>query len=272
MKNKTISISLLSVSIVLMMTASTLAQNFADFVPANAGNTDPQNAEKPAAGAKIDPEIASVLEQNGVPINRNLADPEANSNYTLGNLDVILITVMRHPEVSGEFMINNEGKIQYGFVGDIALSGMTKQQVKELLTEKLAEYIISPEVTVTITGYNSKVVYVIGEVGAPGKIFMRGDTITVREALVQAGLPLLSAKLKKGSLITPAEDGNAVLKEVNVHKLLIKGDLRENLVMLPGDTLYLPPTMATKALRAIAPVAAPIGTAAGTGRTVTTGF
>lgn len=198
--------------------------------------------------------------------------PEELSHYTLGKTDVIEIAVLRHPEVSGQFVINNEGKIQYEFVGDVKIEGFTKNKVKEVLIEHLSEFIISPEITVKIVGYNSKIVYVIGEVGNPGKIFMRGDTITVREALVQAGLPLLSAKANKSRLITPSDDGKPKTKLVNIHKLLFEGDLRENLVMSPGDTLYLPPTFMAKAMRVIQPVAAPIGTVGGVGRTVMTGF
>lgn len=197
---------------------------------------------------------------------------EGSSTYTLGKTDIIEISVLRHPEVSGQYMINNEGKIQYEFVGDVVIEGMVKDQVKDKIAELLGTYIVAPEVTVKIIGYNSKVVYVVGEVGAPGKIFMRGDTITVREALVQAGLPLLTASTRKGKLITPSSDGNPKNLRVDVHALLYEGDLRENMVMLPGDTLYVPATGLTKVMRAIQPVASPIGTAAGTGRTVTTGF
>lgn len=195
-----------------------------------------------------------------------------SSSYSLGTNDIIQVTVLRHPEVSGDYMVNAEGKIQFEFVGDIKIEGLKKDQVKDLLTDELTKYIISPEVTVKIIGYNSKVVYVIGEVANPGKIFMRGDTITIREALIQAGLPLLSAKATVSKLITPASGGNAVQQKVNVHKLLYEGDLRENLVMKPGDTLYIPPTFLAKTMRVLQPVAAPIGTAASTGRTVTTGF
>ncbi len=196
-----------------------------------------------------------------------------SSHYTLGKTDILEIEVLRHPEVSGEFIINNEGNIQYEFIGDIQVEGQTKDQVRDILAQHLADYIIAPEVTVKIVGYNSKIVYVIGEVGSPGKIFMRGDTITVQDALVQAGLPMLSAKTGDGRLITPSTDGHPVERKVNVYKLLYKGDLRENLVMKPGDTLYVPPTFLAKTMRVLQPVAAPISTAAGTGRTVmTTGF
>ena|SRR3989338_2621294 len=198
---------------------------------------------------------------------------QTNDNqYTLGVNDLVEVTVLRHPEVSGEFMINNDGQIQYEFVGDISVAGLTKNEASKVIAEALSRYIISPEVTVKITGYNSKVVYVIGEVSHPGKIYMRGDTITIREALIQAGLPTLSAKGKKSSLITPSADGKPRQIQVNVDKLLMKGDLRENYVMKPGDTLYVPPTAMAKVMRVIQPVAAPISTAAGTGRTVMTGF
>jgi len=196
---------------------------------------------------------------------------EDASNYTLGKEDVIEITVLRHAEVSGDFIINNEGKIQYQFIGDIPIEGLKKDEVKVLLTERLSEYIISPDVTVKIIGYNSKIVYVIGEVGSPGKIYMRGDTITVREALVQAGLPLLSGKTTKTRLITPSDTGKPDKKIVDVNKLLYEGDLRENLIMKPGDTLYIPPTVMAKAMRVIQPVAQPINAAGSTGRRIYTG-
>ena len=192
----------------------------------------------------------------GSPVNINYM-PES-SNYTLGKLDVIEISVARHTEVSGQFIINNEGKIQYEFLGDITIEGMKKDEVKAMLTERLSEFIIAPEVLVKIVGYNSKIVYVVGEVGAPGKIFMRGDTITVREALIQAGLPLLTGKMASSRVITPSDTGKIERKGVNVYKLLYEGDLRENLVMKPGDTLYIPPTIMAKALRIIQPVAAPV--------------
>jgi len=220
--------------------------------------------------AMSDQEIARLLTEEGIPLaaNVNLEFMNSNSKYTLGVDDVIDVDVMRHPEVSGSYIINNEGKMQYGFVGDIEIAGLTKSEVAEVLTDALSKFIISPEVTIIIIGYNSKAVYVVGEVGSPGKIFMRGDTITVREALVQANLPLLTGKVAKSKLITPSEEGQAVLKNVNIHKLLYEGDLRENLVMRPGDTLYIPPTFMAKTMRIMRPITEPIGSAAGTGRSI----
>lgn len=246
--------------LLLMSGRAAYAQNFAR----------PETAEDEFDDMFLEANLDNLVMSQGVPLYSGTDFiPGTESKYTLGPEDIIRIEVLRHPEVSGEFLINSEGKIQYGFVGDIELAGMTKKEAADHIVSYLEKFIISPDITLTITGYNSKIVYVIGEVGHPGKIFMRGDTITVREALVQAALPLLTAKPAKSYLITPSVDGRPKRRKVNVHKLLYQGDLRENLVMKPGDVLYVPPTVLTKAFRAIQPVAQPIGTATGTGRAVT---
>lgn len=255
---------------IVLTAAESHAQNFAGTGPIPKDNAGDSGQESPAPADDAAEAQGELTDEELIAMTRPAPGGEDSSTYTLGPTDVIEITVMRHPEVSGQYFINNEGKIQYEFVGDVVISGLTKDGAAEAVSKRLSEYIINPEVTVKISGYNSKVVYVVGEVNSPGKIFMRGDTITVREALLQAGLPMLTGVTKKSRLITPSETGHAPKKEVNVYALLYEGDLRENFTMQPGDVLYIPPTFLTKAMRAIQPVASPVGTAAGTARTVVT--
>jgi len=252
-------ISFALAGLLLLAGESVHAQNLDEALDPN--KTSVVKSEASTPGALLQPNIAAVPSPS-----ESLDD----STYTLGIDDVLGIVVARHPEVSNQYVINGEGKIQYGFVGDLPAVGLTKKQFKDLLVQHLSTYIVSPDVTVTIVGYNSKIVYVIGEVGTPGKIFMRGDTITVREALLQAGLPLLSASTRRCRLITPTEDGKAGMKYVDVFKLLYEGDLREDLVMKPGDTLYIPATALAKAMRVISPVAQPIQTTAAAARPIIT--
>jgi protein involved in polysaccharide export with SLBB domain len=194
---------------------------------------------------------------------------DQNSNYTLGPDDVIDIIVTRHPEVSGQYTINKEGKIQYEFAGDVTLAGLTKDQAIKVLADKLSIYIIKPEISLKISGFNSKIVYVVGEVARPGRIPMHGDTITVRDALLEAGLPLIgSAATDSASIFTPDASGHVVRKKVNVEALLYQGDLRQNFILHPGDCLYVPATFLTKAMRVISPVTTPVSQVAGTGATI----
>lgn len=185
------------------------------------------------------------------------------SKYTLGPDDIIEIDVRRHPEFSGKYPVTAEGKIEYKFVGDIIVKGLTKVQLQERLTTLLAEYIIEPDVNVQILAYLSKVYYVVGEVNRPGKFYMKGNTITVREALIEAALPTQGASMRKCRLITPDAKVKNKYVYVNVYELLYGGDLKCNLEMKPGDVLYVPSTIVAKIIHVVSPVTAAVSSAVG---------
>ncbi len=191
--------------------------------------------------------------------------------YTLGPDDALEITVLRHPEFSGTYPVNQEGKIQYKFVGDMDVNGLTKAELEQKIKQVISNYVISPEVNVTITEYKSKVIYVLGEVGQPGKYFMRSESILVREAVVQAGLPTLAAAMRKSRIVTPAKNGRIKTRIVDLYAVLYGGKLKYNLEMHPGDVLYVPSTIMAKVIRVINPVASTVGIAAGTPSDVSTG-
>lgn len=182
------------------------------------------------------------------------------TRYTLGPDDVIEVNVRRHPEFSGSYPINGEGKIQYKFVGDIVIQGFTKTEVKDKIAQILSKFIINPDVDVTIMEYRSKIIYVIGEVGAPGKYYMKADKISLREAVVQAGLPTLSASMRRTQLIRPDKTGKPKEKVVDLYALLYEGKLNLDQDMYPGDVLVVPATLFAKIMRIISPVAAPVMT------------
>jgi len=186
------------------------------------------------------------------------------SKYTLGPNDIIEIEVRRHEEFSGQYVVNSEGKIEYKFIGDVIVEGYTKGEVNDILSEILSEYIRDPEIDVTIAAYLSKVFYVVGDVRNPGKYYMKGNTVNVREAFMESGLPTEAAKMKSCRLISPNATGKDNYVEVDAYKLLFEGDLTCNLEMQPGDVLYVPATAMAKLLRFITPPATVVGKAAGT--------
>ncbi len=190
--------------------------------------------------------------------------------FTLGPEDVVEITVMRHPEFSGKYSIDQEGKLQYKFVGDLQVTGMTKVQLEDKIRQIISKFVISPEVNVTIEEYKSKVFYVLGEVGMPGKYYMRSETISVRDAIVMAGLPTQAAAMRKARIITPDAKGGK-LQPVDIYGLLYGGDLKKNLILNPGDFLYVPSTVMAKVFRVISPISNAVGTAVSPATSASTG-
>jgi len=213
------------------------------------------------------PESNLVTATSVVP---NLANFDP-TKYTLGPDDVIEITVLRHPEFSGTYSVNQEGKIQYKFVGDLEVTGFTKTKLEEKVKEIISSYVINPEVNVAIVEFKSKVIYVLGEVGTPGKFYMRSESIPVREAVVQAGLPTLAAAMRRCLLVTPDKSGKPKSRLVDLYSVLYGGDLKKNVEMRPGEVLYVPATVMAKIIRVISPVTQTVGVAASGPGEVSTG-
>ena len=81
-----------------------------------------------------------------------------------------------------------------------------------------------------------------GYVNGPGKYAMKGDQITVKEAVVAAGLPRMDGSLKKVYIIRPdknTKSGKPEKKKINLDKVLNKGMSAEDFLLEPGDTLVV---------------------------------
>jgi protein involved in polysaccharide export with SLBB domain len=164
------------------------------------------------------------------------------SDYTLGVDDVVTVIVRNQPEFSGRFAVNPEGNIQYNYIGDIKAEGRTKDELKIAIEKSLTRYVRNPEVAVMVTDFKSKSVYVFGYVKSPGKKSMTGDHMTIKEAIVAAGLPREDAAMKQVYVIRPSQytaSGKPEKRSVNLKRLLHKGDSSENFVLRPGDTIYI---------------------------------
>ena len=178
-------------------------------------------------------------------------------HYTLGKDDVVEITVRNQPEFSGRFIVGPDGNIQYTFVGDIKAQGLTKEELKDKITSVLVKYVKVPEVSISIIAYRSKFIYVLGEVGRPGKYPMKGDAITLRDALTESGLPTRQAALRRVYVIKP-DTTKPVYKKVDIYKLLYKGIMKNNVTLGPGDLVVVPSTVPSEINRALTTLLSPI--------------
>ena len=181
--------------------------------------------------------------------------------YTLGNEDILQITVRNQPEFSGQFVIGPDGMIQYNFVGDIEAAGLTKGQLKEKLIKELDRFVKVPEVSIVIAAYKSKNIYVLGEVTRPGQYPMKGDNISLRDAIVAAGLHTRDAALRRVYIIKVAEE-KVILKKVDLFALLYRGKMKYNLNLAAGDIVVVPSTVPSEINRALNTLLQPVFNAA----------
>jgi polysaccharide export outer membrane protein len=163
-------------------------------------------------------------------------------DYILGTDDTVKITVENHPEWSGEFIVGPNGKISIPSLGDVSAEGLNKKQFEAAITSRLDQYINNPRVTTNIVKYVSQVIYVLGEVNKPGKYSTEGKKLTLRDAVVNAGLPTRFAALNRTFVISSAKK-HSHKRVVNLYRVLYQGDLEYNIEVKPGDIVYVPETI-----------------------------
>lgn len=125
--------------------------------------------------------------------------------YTVGPGDVLNVMVWGHPEmaltaaassttnapgqtgVGNGYNVSPAGLIQFPFLGTVKVAGLTENQIRELLTRRLAKYIRDPQLTVRIQDYRHRRIYIDGEVRNPGLQVMDDLPMTLPEAINRAG-------------------------------------------------------------------------------------
>lgn len=121
------------------------------------------------------------------PVDENTpAAPVDPKSYEIGPEDHLLIRVWREPDVSGAVIVRPDGRITLPLIGEVQAGGKTPAQLKEIITEKLSEFLNRPEVMVSVIAVRSKKYYITGQVNRTGAFPLVVPT-TVLEALSGAG-------------------------------------------------------------------------------------
>lgn len=165
---------------------------------------------------------------------------EEKLSYTIGPGDVMEISVWQHPELDRMVTVRPDGKISFSLIGDVNTTGLTPAELDGVITRRLSEYVQNPEVTVIVSGVSirSMQILILGQVARPGAYPM-GESITVLEAIAKAGSYTESAGLRSVTVTRKSRGGHEVIK-VNLEKVIVEGDRSKDIVLEPGDVVYLP--------------------------------
>ncbi len=188
----------------------------------------------------------------------------AEGAYLIGAGDILQIKVYGDAQLSKEYEVGDDGAIRIPWIRDFPAAGMTARQVEAELERVLGkDYLVDPQVSVTIKEYKSKKIYILGAVKKPGHYSLKGTT-RILEAIAMAGGIAPNGgqdfTLIRGAGAISGEDVGKLMTEkasedavsgrlegakviaVDGHKLLEKGDLSQNLLLRDGDVFFIPKT------------------------------
>lgn len=188
-----------------------------------------------------DDEIIYV-EDLSTDIFRDLA--EENKIYKLGVGDRVNITVWGLPEVFPLAGVNSDinsrvvvsdGTFFFPYAGNVIAKGRSASQIREDLTNKLEVYFNEPQVDVTVTGFQSQRIYVLGEVARPQKISLTQTPLSLTDALgLVNGLNNNTSNSSEVYVIRQADGINGLPR-------IFRADFSSPATFLNASSFYLAP-------------------------------
>jgi protein involved in polysaccharide export with SLBB domain len=164
----------------------------------------------------------------------------APSSSTLGAGDLLEVRVFEEADLSGPYRVSPGGTIDFPLCGKVKVEGLNGSGTADLLTKCLGEkYLKRPQVSVLVREYNSKKIFVFGEVQKPGTFPYDEDMSVIQAITVAGGFGKLASK--NDVAVTRLVNGKETKIRVRVADI---GTGREkNLKLLPGDIVFVPESL-----------------------------
>lgn len=192
-------------------------------------------------------ETITLARPAATPISPELQEAITAYDYAIGVGDTLFITVYEHPELTAPAGNQNQGNlvgnrvradgtIYYPYAGPVPVAGRTVEEVRQELTERLAEFITQPQIDLRVLQFRSQRFFVTGQVNDPGPKPITDIPFTVLDAINQAGGLAEGANWHDALLLR--EDGEEVT--ISIYEMLNNGRLDQNRLLRHGDVLHIP--------------------------------
>ncbi|MEZ0314460.1 MAG: polysaccharide biosynthesis/export family protein [Myxococcota bacterium] len=160
-------------------------------------------------------------------------------NAVLGPGDVFEVRVFGEEGLSGAYRVASDGTIDFPLVGKTKVDGLTASTLSDLLRASLSRYVNNPSVSVFLKEYNSRKIFVFGQVREPGT-FPYEQGMNIVQAITSAG-GFDKLADQDGTSVTRVVDGHEQRLKISV-KAIAEGRA-QNFTLEPGDIVFVPETI-----------------------------
>jgi len=150
--------------------------------------------------------------------------------FHVGTGDKLAIVVYEHEDLSMDVRINGDGTIELPFLGRIHVSGLTTGEIARKLTKMYVdqEYLINPQIIVSINEFKSRKASILGQVKRPGRYELDEDTTIMILVTMASGYTGKASK----------RNANLIRKTDN--KVITKQKVDLDTIVKPGDIIIIP--------------------------------
>jgi polysaccharide biosynthesis/export protein len=222
--------------------------------PASSPGTSASLATHMAAESSQSPARSSNGDSSGGPIAQSekaggTGDPKFGGDryplYRLTKSDVIDVNFTFSPDYNQSLTVQPDGFVVLKGAGPILAEGLTLPELQQVVIEAYRDTLHKPEITLTLKDFDKPYFLASGEVAKPGKYELRGD-VTVNEAIAIAGGLTQQARHSQVVVFRRISADAAETHVVDVKKMLVSRNVREDLHLRPGDFVFVPQSRISK--------------------------
>lgn len=134
-----------------------------------------------------------------------------------------------------DYLVDDNGEIDFPVIGKVKIAGLSPEETRALLRERLSEYLKDPIINIRLRNFT---VTVLGEVNRPGTYPVNGEKITILEAIGLAGDLTIKGQ-RENVMVIRDFDGTKVYTRIDLRK---KDALNSPVYYLTqNDVVYVEP-------------------------------
>lgn len=216
------------------------------FLPSQAkGQLPPINVDQPTSVDQLLEDARERLRNRGETLELDNPLPTAPAPefdvYRLGPGDSITVNVSNFPDLNFQALIDLDGNIIVPLMGRLAVKGLTIPELEEKIRFGLNQFVIEPDVLVTLGNRRPVEAIITGEILQPGSYALPAAPIPiVADALVLAGGATQSADLRNIIIRRTLVDGSVLEASVDLLTPLKYGQRVRDLRIEDGDVIIVP--------------------------------
>lgn len=167
--------------------------------------------------------------------------PAISDDYILQPGDLLQLKVFQEPDIDRDVRISREGMVALPMIGQINLRGRNIREAEEIIRERYdRDYLVNPQINLTVLEYARRTVNVLGQVNSPGEIeFPREQGLTLMDAVSRAGGFTRLAERRKVRLTRKLESGEVQTFNINADEV-IDGNSNERWPLQTDDLIFVP--------------------------------
>jgi polysaccharide export outer membrane protein len=157
--------------------------------------------------------------------------------YQIGPGDSLGIVLWKEPTLSGSVKVRPDGFITLPLVNEVQVTGLTTGELRKVLEARYKEFIADPFVSIRVESISSAEVFLVGQINKPGAYLLSGNESLLQILTRAGGLTIFA---DRDQIKVVRREGAKVTEYVVDYDAIVKGDLKQDILLRPGDRIIVP--------------------------------